>query len=500
MAPPRSAIIKAFNDHRHPTRFAWAGKWIADVEWASYLSIVLFDVVDAAALNKALGFSMVLSSCFQSQAENTEGIYRHTVRIDNNRRMRFYYVSRVAGEVPSFSPDPVEWKNIFDNNKIIRSKRRKRQQEGTDDDDDAGEEEQRQQQNEEEGESNEGGQQPAIITPDGSSASRHFFNSPDSGVVTNNSQSQSACPDFFDDKRVAALFNGSHKTIGSTRKKLELWIETLIEAERDFGKLEKLVNKTDECAIEPYQVANITCKALYLRRAYEKALQEMPRGMTWIKCCESVIQTMADAGFSGIKNGRTLSIWSRYFRENTKFPHPNVYVELGIVKGPKLFQILPEAKNKFVDWCNANLVELTGGNAANFIREELLPGLFAEEMAPLPEEDRISFEQFKKRFNLTTVTDMTALNWFHHMDFKYSATTKCYYNDKHENEENRAFRPIFSNDYFKYERLSYRWVQVPVEDAIALENETDKKKRSFPKFGRSNLPTLKLERPCVNTM
>ena len=189
MAPPRSAIIKAFNDHRHPTRFAWAGKWIADVEWASYLSIVLFDVVDAAALNKALGFSMVFSSCFQSQAKNAEGIYRHTVRIDNNRKVRFYYVAR-AGEVPYFSPDPVEWKNIFDNIKIIRSKPRKRQQEGTNDDDDD---------DDGEGESKEGGQQPAIITPDGSSASRHFFNSPDS-VVTNNTQSQSACLDFFYDK------------------------------------------------------------------------------------------------------------------------------------------------------------------------------------------------------------------------------------------------------------------------------------------------------------
>ena len=131
-------------------------------------------------------------------------------------------------------------------------------------------------------------------------------------------------------------------------------------------------------------------------------------------------------------------------------PHPNIYVELGIVKGPKLFQILPEAKNKFVDWCNANLAKLTGGNAAGFIRDELVPGLFAEEMAPLPEGDRISYGQFKKRFNLTAVTDMTALNWFHHLEFKYSATTKCYYNNKHENEENRAFRPTFIRDYFKF--------------------------------------------------
>ena len=229
-------------------------------------------------------------------------------------------------------------------------------------------------------------------------------------------------------------------------------IEKLAEAEHDYDKLQLLTNKTDEVAISPNQVLNMMQKVQYLRRAYEFALAHMPQGVSWYVCCQKSINMMDASGvIGGIKNRRTIATWNIYFRKHMCLPHPNVFVELDIERGPKLFQVIPEAKETFVAWANANLIELTGVNATCYIHDELLPELYKQENESLSIDDKISYEEFLGRFNLKCLCPQTALNWLVTCGFKFSATTKCYFNDKHENDKNKAARRPFTEDYFRME-------------------------------------------------
>jgi len=57
------------------------------------------------------------------------------------------------------------------------------------------------------------------------------------------------------------------------------------------------------------------------------------------------------------------------------------------------------------------------------------------------------------------------------MGFHYDRHRKTYYNDKHVNIENKQARKSFISQYFEFESLAHRWVQVLINDALLLEEE-----------------------------
>jgi len=81
----------------------------------------------------------------------------------------------------------------------------------------------------------------------------------------------------------------------------------------------------------------------------------MPCHETWQACCSRAISMLANADITTISNERTLRRWSSYFLVNKRFPHPNVYIELGKEFQPKLFEYFPEARDKLKNWMNNNL-------------------------------------------------------------------------------------------------------------------------------------------------
>jgi hypothetical protein len=470
-----------------------------------------FQRTNGQELNKALFIDPVLNNIFEREEWNEEGVYRHTVTLFRKSRVRFYYVAK-NGEVPPYSDDDNDWVDYYNNNKIVKSKRKELANE---EETDAAINQQSRidrgrssmSQRRRGSSNNPGGRRRSLrlsmnrgdINPGGRrrslrlSMNRGDINrGPGAAIIT--PDAESAGPgtrsferlydddDYFDDGRMSRVFGGKAHDKGSTRKRIETMIEKLVEAENDYDKLEQLINKIDEAPITPNQVLKSIQKIQYLRRAYEKALVHMPQGVSWYVCCQKSIDIMTASGvIGGIKSTRTIATWNVYFRKNFLLPHPNVFVELDIERGPKLFQLIPEAKETFVAWANENLVELNGVNAACYLHDELIPELYNKENESLCPDDKISYEAYLGRFNLKSLCPQTALNWLQTSGFKFSATKKCYFNDKHENEENKAARTPFTEDYFRFERLSYRWIQIPVDVAEALEREEDPKKEKLLK-------------------
>jgi len=73
-------------------------------------------------------------------------------------------------------------------------------------------------------------------------------------------------------------------------------IDQLRLDEFDVFALKQLVNKSDDFPLEMHHIPLLQIKIMYLRRAYEFALQDMPppRHATWEACCQQSIDFLKD--------------------------------------------------------------------------------------------------------------------------------------------------------------------------------------------------------------
>jgi hypothetical protein len=526
-SPNRQDIVLAFKGLWTPAEsFPWAGMWIADEKWVEYLKVEpLLTHLSVAAFNAAISKDSLLMNCLASGEENTLGFYGHTYCIERGRKTKFYYVSK-DGELPSRRPDKVFWRSCFNNNKIVQSKRQQDRQGAAATtaqqdppaldrpDGDAACVKELFASPVPKLQSKKGRifspspQKPRasysafrLFSPRKNKEQRAYIELDKANDLALHRMQQEEAHaralrqkenahqmarqivmnNYWDDKKLTCLFGGDPKVPGSTLRSLLESIELLKELEKDFKGLCNVVNQADKHPIETQQVHQLIMKGHYLRVAYETALDEMPLGATWSKCCLTTIEKMDNAAFDLFKSPKTIMAWNQYFRQKKKLPHPNIYVELGKVVQPKLFEQFPEAKQNFEKWGNKNLFTLSCEKAADYIRNTLIPELYHEEMEDIDALEQITQEEFMKALNLTTVSSTTANRWLGRLNFTYDFVKKVYYNDKHESDENKDHRGKFATTYFGYELLSYRWVQVPEQDAIQLENEMDPKKPSILK-------------------
>ncbi len=85
----------------------------------------------------------------------------------------------------------------------------------------------------------------------------------------------------------------------------------------------------------------------------------------------------------------------------------------------------------------------------------------------LPE---LNLQQFMLLVGLKKVDVTTVWRWLRLLGFTYSTTTKSYYIDGHEKEENVRYRNEFIKRYFRLEFRTYRWVQLTEEEGQSLES------------------------------
>ena len=58
-----------------------------------------------------------------------------------------------------------------------------------------------------------------------------------------------------------------------------------------------------------------------------------------------------------------------------------------------------------------------------------------------------------------------------HLGFKYEAQKKGYYVDGHEKPATVEYRWSFVQRYLSYERRMFRWIQIPLLEALKLEED-----------------------------
>ena len=84
-----------------------------------------------------------------------------------------------------------------------------------------------------------------------------------------------------------------------------------------------------ECKLDDKHAVEIVYKCLYLRQAYQIALEKIATPQTtWEDCCREAIKKLANVGIRRITSGRTIQDWNLTFRINEIFPHPSIRVEL----------------------------------------------------------------------------------------------------------------------------------------------------------------------------
>ena len=262
-----------------------------------------------------------------------------------------------------------------------------------------------------------------------------------------------------------------------TRQKLERWVKRLMDAEYNYSNLLSLVNKADEYEPTKSFVPKIMARATLLRITYQMALATMEKGNYWSNCCQAAMSEFHRMHGPETKivatHWRTIQVWNIQFRNNERFPHPNPYVQRGRTPCPLLFEAFPEAQRIFQCWASKNLERMSCEMAATFIRDELVPKIYNMELADHATEDSEdlpTLTEFKSQLKLRTVAVSTAARFLAYAGLKFSDTKKSYYTDRHEDPDNVAHRKQFIEDYFKIEKLAHRWIQIPIEEAVKLEN------------------------------
>ena len=269
-------------------------------------------------------------------------------------------------------------------------------------------------------------------------------------------------------------------------KKEDSVIESLISRDKlltkaayDDDTLVTLLHDV-ECVDElsSYQKQHLRFDCVYLKKAYEIAIQNM-NSWTWKECCLRAIAELSDAGFSHIKNERTLRNLNMKFRVNHKIPVPFSFS----TRKPYIFLILPELKDKIVHFCNLQVKE--GTLSTECLQTELKKVISKEAYSEyITDHDNSkgdyvipTYSEFLSILHLKSISLNAVHRWMRYLGYQYSETKKTYYTDGHERDdviEDRDYR--FLDKYFVYELRSHRWVHIKNEDAILLT----KKHPPFP--------------------
>ena len=182
--------------------------------------------------------------------------------------------------------------------------------------------------------------------------------------------------------------------------------------------------------------------------------------------------------------------WNRIFRLDEAFPYPNINIELGNTYHSEFIDSFPEIKMMIKKWANANLDELNCENIGKYIRNEAVPAIYQTYLSENSDsvDEALSLVDFLRLFKLKNISDSTVWRWMRDLGFSYDERRKTCFSDKDENKENVQYRQKFIKKYFEYEKRTYRWVQVPEEWAVAMENDEEETlaKNTFYEYESEN--------------
>ena len=137
---------------------------------------------------------------------------------------------------------------------------------------------------------------------------------------------------------------------------------------------------------------------------------------------------------------------------------------------PTLFDNNPEVQDAFTSYCYDNLSTLSAELLHEYMLNICLPVLLNQRRKETNNK-KMTMKELLQENNLQTLNVRTIQKWLSTLGFKYSPCRKNYYNDKHESEENIAYRHQFIRRYFQYELCTHRWVQLPKSKYEEMKTE-----------------------------
>ena len=178
-----------------------------------------------------------------------------------------------------------------------------------------------------------------------------------------------------------------------------------------------------------------------------------------------------------ITHPSTLLLWFRIFRNTDHFPN-SYKLRSKKANMPFFLSSNPDISKEILDFCKANLCDLTIELLYSHIHDVVLPNL-VKKIQTERGDPLYDLQQMKNEFNIKKLTMPTIHRWMQHLGLKYETRKKCYYVDNHDNPEIVWYRNHFIDRYFNYELRCYRWYCVPVEQ----KNEMVKKGEIHPELG-----------------
>jgi len=164
--------------------------------------------------------------------------------------------------------------------------------------------------------------------------------------------------------------------------------------------------------------------------------------------------------------------WLRDFRSHGE-SFPNVcYHRSKLEKYPLFLENNPDFRDRLNIYAREHLQELSTELLYNYVIDVLLPELLKQRQEE-ENNNNLTVEDILKENGLRTFTVRTMNDWMHKLKYKYSAKTKTYYVDGHENPDTVAYRKQYCTKYIRDELRCFRWFQLCEEEVLKLEQQSN---------------------------
>ena len=220
-----------------------------------------------------------------------------------------------------------------------------------------------------------------------------------------------------------------------------------------------------------YDKSHVTTKTRHvvdaLAALFSATVNETP--INWLQCCEIAIEK----NYNVIKRARTVADW--YQECHTT---PKLQFSRSKRGRESFFQKSPFSEDEcltlqFKSWARQDLEHLNVKKAAEFINTRLLSSWSVQQL----NTNKISYP----------VTEFVVARWIREIGFKYEKHKKCYYVDRHEDEDVVEDRKTYLSKFFANEIFEHCWIQLRKAEYDSLKRRNPLRTLNVKKEHKSDL-------------
>lgn len=283
-------------------------------------------------------------------------------------------------------------------------------------------------------------------------------------------------PTYWESTDAKKLFGATGDELAT--EAIDRHMSKLLSCNASLHAWKDLVAGSDEeNSMTEYQIFDIRFRCEYLALALSNAKEHMGDGKwTWERCLDEAIVSQEAFGRNRFKSSETLRRWFAKYRDTECFPHPNPKAAMSKKTLPPFLEDNIDIKSAFVNHARENLNVLSIEFMHDYVHTTLVPALLKSKYEKLEkelptQEDLLASckQELLAELGLRTICSMTVYRWMLALGFRHKTRKKGYYVDGHERKSTRKYRKKFTAMYLKLEFKCYRWIQVPLAQAVKFE-------------------------------